>query len=141
GRADDKTTAIHPVPPQTDSLAASALNAANSMHRSLDALGVLVPEFRERSLIKERDLIANIIDGGFELVAGCRFLDGVAQHPDDRCRRIFRSKHADPQRELDVISLLFQRGHIRHRCCALRTEAGERTNLAGLDLSAGSRDR
>ena len=44
------------------------------MHRCLDSLGVLVPEFRERCLIEESDLIANIIDGSFELVAGCGFL-------------------------------------------------------------------
>ena len=46
-----------------------ALNAADRMHRRFNPLGVLVPEFRECCLIEIGDLVADIVDGGFELLA------------------------------------------------------------------------
>jgi len=46
------------------------------MDGRLDPLGVLVPEFGEGGLIEIRHFIADVGDGGLELVAGGRLLDG-----------------------------------------------------------------
>src|SRR5262245_43110528 len=94
---------------RTTNIGPYSLETANCIYGLSASLGVFVPEFCEGSLVEVSDLIANVVNGGFELIAGRRFFDGIAQHLDDRRRCVFRREHADPQRELDVVSLFLQR--------------------------------
>src|SRR4029078_2974342 len=85
------------------------------------------------------DLIADIENGGFELIACGGLLHGLTTRLADRCGRAFRRKDADPQREFHVVAELFQSRHVGQRCRPLRAEAGERSQLAGLDLGGVKR--
>src|SRR5262249_7937990 len=73
-----------------DPLAGLALNAPDRVHRRFNSFGVLVPESRKRHRIEIGHLIANVVDGGLELLTCRGLLDGIAQHLDDRRRRILR---------------------------------------------------
>src|SRR6187455_1671123 len=86
-----------------------ALNAADGLHRRLDALGILVPELRELRRVHIFDLVADIGDDGLELVALGDGADVGTQFIDRDVRGALRGKNADPQRELDVVAGLLER--------------------------------
>src|SRR5262249_62360155 len=71
-------------------LAGLALNATDRVHRRFNSFGVLVPESRKRHRIEIGHLIANVVDGGLELLTCRRLLDGIAQPLDDPRLRIPR---------------------------------------------------
>src|SRR5215475_14841927 len=61
---------------------ALTLNPADRVHGRFDPLGVFVPELRKVRLVEKRDFVADIGNGGLELLARGRLTDCVAHHLD-----------------------------------------------------------
>src|SRR5215470_14309072 len=68
------------------------LNAADRVNGRFDPLGVLLPEFRKSRRVEVGDFVANIGDGGLELLARDGLPNCVAHHFDGCCGRILWCK-------------------------------------------------
>src|SRR5947209_10425454 len=86
-----QTAAVEAALPMTNCRRSiSALHLADRLHRSLDALGVRIPECLEFRLIQIGDDIADVCDRRPELIAVDDLLGFCTQPRDHRIGRAFR---------------------------------------------------
>ena len=85
---------------------------ADRAHGILDALGVGLPEPLELRRIEVGDILAQVLDGGLELLGDDGLLHFGPQLVDDRRRRALGREQPDPQIELDVVAVVFIVGNV-----------------------------